>query len=190
MALWDLKASFYESARRLFPFNLVLKQEQDNLGALLRKTRLDGKSVLDMGTGTGETLRLLPRQSRVYAMDRSLKMLKQTARKRSHHPVVGDGLAVPFKSATFDIITAVGVFEYCHDNRRLLHELRRVMSPYGSLILTYSPPNPLNRFRFVLGHRIYFMKGKDITAFLERSGFVCKAHLKSRIQGQLLLKKR
>jgi len=189
MSLWDLKATVYESVRRLFPFNLVLKAESDNLRELLRNTDPGEKAVLDVGTGTGETLRLLPPQARTYAMDRSLRMLQRAALKGPNHLIAADALAVPFKSGTFDIITAVGMFEYSRDGVSLLREFWRLLRPSGFLILTYSQRNALNLLRLILGHRIYFLRRKELNAFLERSRFVCKTHLKSRIQEQLLLTK-
>lgn len=189
MSLWDVKAAGYESARRLFPFNLVLKQESDNVRELLQSTEPDGKAILDAGTGTGETLSLLPAQSRRYALDRSPGMLRRAARKKPNLLIAADGLAVPFKSSSVDIIAAIGLLEYCQDRLALLREFRRVLRPSGFLILTYSQPNALNLLRFVLGHRIHFMQSKEMAALVERLGFVCMAHLQSPIQEQLLLKK-
>jgi len=191
MFFWDLKARVYESARRVFPFNLILKREIDNIRTLINCIELDGKPMLDVGTGTGEVLRLLPHHPRIFALDRSWNMLQHAAsKKQSCALVVADALAVPFKADAFSAITAVGIFEYTPDRLMFLRELRRVLSSSGLLVLTYSSPSLLNVFRMVLGHWIYSTDIHELSEFLERAGFMCKTHLRSRIQGQLLLKKK
>ena len=59
MNLWEFKAGFYDSARKLFPFNLILSKENTNLKNLLAKIDLVDGKILDVGTGPGTILAFL-----------------------------------------------------------------------------------------------------------------------------------
>jgi len=67
--------------------------------------------------------------------------------------VVGNGQQLPFKSETFDLIIATGVFEYFAEPRVAAVEMHRVLKPGGHLMLSVGGFNP----RFVDTERWRFM---------------------------------
>jgi ubiquinone/menaquinone biosynthesis C-methylase UbiE len=93
--------------------------------------------VLDLGTGTGLVARLVGRRfpaARVVGLDLSESMLRAAAGAGGPANVayvVGDGVALPFLDASFDMITALNVFVFWD-------EVTRVLAPGGSLVIAYS----------------------------------------------------
>ncbi len=94
------------------------------------------RALLDMGTGTGivpaifaEIFRTLD----VFAgCDISLGMLQQAkARLANLQVVAADAPALPFKSETFDVVTASFVLSHIREYRRALNEIHRVLRVNG-----------------------------------------------------------
>ncbi|MFQ5865386.1 MAG: class I SAM-dependent methyltransferase [bacterium] len=187
MNLWDWKAIFYDSRRKIFPFSLILRSEIENLEELISKIHLNDKKILDVGTGTGSVLELFPNTCSVFAADSSFRMIQQARQKRSVKFVVADSAMLPFKSYSFHLITAVGLFEYQKNWSGFLHELKRIMDPKGFIIVTYSQKIPLNFLRLLLGHKIYLMTYKKFVPLLGLCGFAVMLVKKSLLQRQVLI---
>ena len=94
------------------------------------------RALLDIGTGTGivpaifaEIFRTLD----VFAgCDISLGMLQQAkARLANLQVVAADAPALPFKSETFDVVTASFVLSHIREYRRALNEIHRVLRVNG-----------------------------------------------------------
>jgi SAM-dependent methyltransferase len=103
--------------------------------------RLDGRRALDLGCGTGRhTLTLLNAGARVAALDQSPEMLARARTKIRAHDVlwVRHRLpeALPFRSASFDIVVLGLVAEHVADLATLLVEAARVLASGGSCILS------------------------------------------------------
>ncbi len=98
MNLWKFKAGFYDSARRLFPFNLILSKESANLKNLLSKIDVDHGKILDVGTGTGTSLAFWGESAQLFALDSSFNMINKAKLKGSKNLIVGDALTLPIKS--------------------------------------------------------------------------------------------
>jgi ubiquinone/menaquinone biosynthesis C-methylase UbiE len=107
-----------------------------------------GDHVLDVGTGTGLVLRELARRrdrpAGVVGLDRSLEMLRRVP-KLPHGWEVrhGDGAAMPFGPAEFDIVVAAYVLHLLADETLtgVLAEIARVLRPGGRLV-TVTPAVP------------------------------------------------
>jgi ubiquinone/menaquinone biosynthesis C-methylase UbiE len=187
MNLWDYKAKAYDSGRRLFPFNLILEKEIKNLTELLSKIHLNERKILDLGTGTGSVLCLFPKSSSVFAADSSFEMIRRARQKRSVKLVVADSCRLPFKSYSFHLITAVGLFEYQKNRLEFLDELSRVLEPNGFVIVTYSQIVPLNFLRLLLGHKVYLITHKKFISLLALFQLTAKMIKKSLLQRQVLI---
>lgn len=90
--------------------------------------------VLDLGSGTGRNLPLLPHGTRAVALDPSLDALKRARRRAPDVPLVaGRAEALPFRESTFDTVLSGLVFCSVGDPARGLAEVRRVLRPDGQL---------------------------------------------------------
>lgn len=103
--------------------------------------------ILDLGCGTGEgTSRIYAEGMTVIAADLSTEMVRTAVRR---FPVlqgcVVDAVGLPFESECFDIVQSLGVLEYIGPYESALRELRRVLKPAGTLVI--SVPNRHSLFR-------------------------------------------
>jgi SAM-dependent methyltransferase len=87
-----------------------------------------GKSVLDVGCGTGIQLALMEKRGmEAFGLDISMKMLRAaSARTDSSLLVVGDAHALPFKDDSFDCVSMVSTLEFVGDQKVALLEAARV----------------------------------------------------------------
>jgi ubiquinone/menaquinone biosynthesis C-methylase UbiE len=117
-----------------------------------------GRDVLDVGCNTGYgTVQMMGGARRVVGVDVSPRAI-ETARRRAQEGVpefvVTEGRDLPFADASFDLVTSFQVLEHVPDAPALLGELRRVVRPGGTIILTtpnaavrlYPGMQPWNRF--------------------------------------------
>jgi SAM-dependent methyltransferase len=56
--------------------------------------------------------------------------------------VVGSGQQLPFKSSTFDLVIATGVFEFFPEPREAAREIHRVLRPGGQLMISVASVYP------------------------------------------------
>ncbi len=115
----------------------------DKLHHLLRLVPFDGlagKSVLDLGCGTGvDLVRFARGGARVTGVDiadSAIALARQNVAHRGlrAHLMVADGEALPFPSAQFDYVFAHGVAQYTGDGRGLVREVHRVLKPTGEAV--------------------------------------------------------
>ncbi len=93
----------------------------------------EGRRVLDIGAGSGTATRLLVASgARVVPLDASREMLRTIADPVT--PVVGDALALPVRSASFDAAVLGFVLNHLHHPDRALREAARVVRPGGWLL--------------------------------------------------------
>jgi len=187
MNLWEFKAGFYDSARKLFPFNLILAKESANLKNLLSKIDVDDGKILDVGTGPGTNLAFMRESAQVFALDSSSQMINKAKLRGGKNLIVADAFALPIKSDSFDLITAIGLLEYQKKKIALLKEFQRVLIPTGYLLLTYSQIGLLNFMRFLGGHRLYLLSSAKFNRLIQESGLTCLKKVRSLIQTQILL---
>jgi phosphatidylethanolamine/phosphatidyl-N-methylethanolamine N-methyltransferase len=109
--------------------------------AVAEVNRLPGRSVLEVGVGTGLALpRYLP-EKHITGIDLSAEMLDR-ARQRVASERIGnveslqemDAEATSFGDASFDIAVAMFVASVVPHPRRLMAEMRRVVRPGGHIL--------------------------------------------------------
>ena len=95
-------------------------------------------AVLDVGTSTGTNLRLLKDMgfTRYRGLDPSPDAVRWCAEKGLGAVDLGTVAAIPFPDATFDLVLATDIIEHVDDDGAALAELRRVLKPSGTLLLT------------------------------------------------------
>ena len=90
--------------------------------------------VLDLGTGTGRNLPLLPGGTTSIGLDPSLDALRRARKRAPALPLVaGRAEALPFRDGTFDTVLSGLVFCSVDDVRGGLDEVKRVLRPGGEL---------------------------------------------------------
>lgn len=96
-----------------------------------------GKTVLDVGTGTGHFALFLVQQGAwVVGADVSRPMLRVAADKETMPPLVqADALALPFSDGAFDLVFSVTALEFIPDAARAVAEMVRVCRPGGCLVV-------------------------------------------------------
>lgn len=112
----------------------------------LARLRPDDR-VLDLACGTGDLLYgAAPRVRRAAGLDVTFRMV-QLARTRgpatgTANLLAGDMLALPFKAASFDVITTGYGLRNVPDLRQAIREIHRVLAPGGRLVsLDFNRPD-------------------------------------------------
>ncbi|MDR7868687.1 MAG: methyltransferase domain-containing protein [Sporomusaceae bacterium] len=100
-----------------------------------------GMTVADIGCGTGiYTDELLQAGARVTGVDISPEMLALAARRTARHGdavafLTGDAAALPFATASFDMVTSITAMEFFADPRACLQDMYRIVKPGGRLVV-------------------------------------------------------
>ena len=107
--------------------------------AFLRAHVAPGDRVLDLGCGDGHfAAGLLGLAGRVVAADVSMLALERAARRAPQADVLllRDGEPLPAADDAFDVVWAGETLEHAADVTGLLAEVRRVLRPGGTLLVT------------------------------------------------------
>jgi demethylmenaquinone methyltransferase / 2-methoxy-6-polyprenyl-1,4-benzoquinol methylase len=169
-----------------------------------------GDRALDLACGTGLVIDRLGRQlgrSSVTGLDPNRMMLTQTPRTTTAGRLVqANAERIPFRDATFDVVTAGYLFKYV-DLDRLFQEVRRVLAPGGRVGgYDFSSPRrgtPVGRLYGVYLHRMLPWLGRrrggldvnwrQLLEFLadvaERSGWEDRIDLALRSNGFVNIRK-
>ncbi len=92
--------------------------------------------LLDVGCGTGAMSRELQPLGQVVSLDFCESALKMARTRGLTGLCQGSAEALPFRSNTFQAITALDVVEHVKDDRGALREMYRVAAPGGVAIIT------------------------------------------------------
>jgi ubiquinone/menaquinone biosynthesis C-methylase UbiE len=109
--------------------------------------------VLEIGCGAGHlTAELAQRDLQVEALDSSPGMVDLASRQLRERGLeqvrvsLADVHNLPFDSASFDLVIAVGVIPWLHTPREAVVEMARVLTPAGQLIVTADNAARLSSF--------------------------------------------
>ncbi len=141
--LYDLWSKFYD-----YTFGALVRNRQ--VRALQQLRPAAGETVLDIGVGTGMTLRHYPRDITVVGMDLSQGMLakarNKVRREGLDHCVLiqGDAMAPPFADHSFDHVMITHVVSVVSDPQKLMQWARRMVKPGGHIVVLnhFLSPNP------------------------------------------------
>ncbi len=128
--LWSL---FYDYD----PISLWLKSIQ---AEILNKISIpDKSSVLDVGCGSGNALKILYANNvkKLYGIDLSGLMIKKAKKKLSYNAVLKTAGVenIPFKDNFFDYVFSFESFHHFSDPDIAIKEMRRVLKKNGKLII-------------------------------------------------------
>jgi len=103
----------------------------------LDQTGLEKGRVLDIGSGTGITLKVLEGFGDAYGMELSQQAIDFLKKRHLKRIIRADvSLSLPLKNDTFKTITCLDVLEHLDNDVVLLKEMLRVCKPGGHILLT------------------------------------------------------
>lgn len=147
----EVSAMFDRVAERYDLLNDALSLGMDRRWRKVVARAVDGGSgqlVLDLAAGTGTSSRAFNRRgAQCVACDFSLGMLSVGARRPAAGLAfaAGDGLALPFRDATFDVVTISFGLRNVADTGQALGEMLRVTRPGGRLVICEFSHLPVGR---------------------------------------------
>ncbi len=141
----DLRAAYDERAREYVYRGARTPPSRKQRGVIAHLPGLDGLHILEVGCGDGPYLTWISTQapSAVVGVDISPRILGE-ARQRVQHEgraelvrlAAADAVALPFPDARFDLLLASQMIEHVPDDARALREMRRVLRPGGTLVIS------------------------------------------------------
>lgn len=140
---YDQVATYYDRCAERWD-QIANRAVLEQWRTLVRHSVPPGSSVLDVGVGTGRSVRLLLSETtlkHIIGLDRSWGMLMQASKKFpvSHIELIqGDALQLPFPNDAFDVVTSVWVLETLPDPLRALQEMLRVVRADGLVMTLFS----------------------------------------------------
>ncbi|HEX3519427.1 MAG TPA: methyltransferase domain-containing protein [Solirubrobacteraceae bacterium] len=92
--------------------------------------------ILDAGCGSGRNMVELARHGSVTGIELSETSVALARDRGAGEVVAGSILEMPFAEDSFDLAVSLDVIEHLEDDLAALRELRRVVAPGGSLLVT------------------------------------------------------
>jgi SAM-dependent methyltransferase len=92
--------------------------------------------ILDAGCGSGRNMLDLARYGEVTGIELSDTSVALARERHTGEVLQGSILDMPFTTDSFDLAVCLDVVEHLQDDRQALSELRRVVAPGGSLLVT------------------------------------------------------
>jgi ubiquinone/menaquinone biosynthesis C-methylase UbiE len=128
-----------------------------------------GLAVLDCGCGTGFNLNHLTRYGRVFGMDLSSAGLARA--RAARRPLArADATAIPFLSASFDLVTSFDMLQCVPDDDAAVGEIARVLKPGGMFIGTVAALQVLSGDHSVLSEEVRRYTRAGVDRLLRESG--------------------
>ncbi len=142
---------------------------------LIRKSNIAlDADVVDIGTGTGANLRLLKQMgfTRVTGIDPSEEAARWCAEKGLGSVRTGDLCALPLADASLDLVLATDVIEHVAEDAQAVAEIRRVLRPGGTALITVPAFPSLWGLQDIKSHHYRRYRMAPLVRLLEGSGLV------------------
>jgi SAM-dependent methyltransferase len=92
--------------------------------------------ILDAGCGSGRNMVELARHGTVTGVELADASVSLARERGAGEVIAGSVLEMPFEAESFDLAASLDVIEHLEDDLAALRELRRVVAPGGSLLVT------------------------------------------------------
>jgi SAM-dependent methyltransferase len=120
----------------------VERRQELIFGQLLAGASLAGRSVLEVGCGTGRfSSRIVALGGELTVLDIGPGLVKAVSQKLSCRGVVGDACKLPFPDESFDLVVSSECIEHTPDPLAAIREMCRVCRSGGTVCIT--TPNKL-----------------------------------------------
>jgi len=145
---FDRASGSYDAAAAL------QERVRDELLSRLDELKVEPRSILDLGAGTGHGARALKRRfsaAIVVAVDIAPGMLErargQSRWLRRFERVRADAYRLPFADGAFDLVFSNLMLQWCDDLDAVFGEIARVLKPGGLLLFSTFGPDTLGELR-------------------------------------------
>jgi SAM-dependent methyltransferase len=129
--------------------------------------------ILDAGCGSGRNMVELARRGTVTGVELSATSASLARGRETGRVIEGSVAEMPFEPGSFDLAVCLDVIEHLEDDLGALRELRRVVTPGGSLLVTVPAYQWLwSRHDVINHHRRRYTRG-SLLAVAERAGWEC-----------------
>jgi len=121
---WKFPRKYYNQTRLDFLKENILKLNK-------------GSKILDMGCGSGDMTCIFHDDYRVFGLDNckeAIEYCNKSYRKAEYK--LGDLYNTGYEDESFDAIILTDVIEHLYNPQKALSEIRRVLKPKGTLLLT------------------------------------------------------
>jgi len=148
------RRSFERSADHYDEVAVLQREVADRMLERLDVVRLQPRTILDVGAGTGIStdglLRRYPK-ARVIALDFALPMLHHARRRggwlRRPRCICADAERLPLADASVELLYSNVTLQWCNDLEGTFREFLRVLRPGGLLMFTTFGPDTLKELR-------------------------------------------
>ncbi|HXM86245.1 MAG TPA: methyltransferase domain-containing protein [Solirubrobacteraceae bacterium] len=107
------------------------------LDGVIDEMRLPARAeILDAGCGSGRNMIDLARHGTVTGVELSATSVSLARERCTGEVIEGSVLEMPFEAGRFDLAASLDVIEHLEDDLAALRELRRVVKPGGTLLVT------------------------------------------------------
>ncbi len=173
----------------MFPFGIFLRQENKALEYLLAQIPRKKGTVIDLGTGLGNSLTFIQSDFRRIGIDLNFRMLDFAKQRNGGYYIQSDVLNTAIKNESADIVLMCGLWEYIKDRYALLSEIERIIKHNSYALITFSPPGFLTGLRIFFGLKIYPITDEQMREYMLENGFKIMALCRCTLQHQILIKK-
>ena len=123
--------------------------------------QIEGKKILDFGSGQGITANYFAQSNEVIAIEPSEEMLVNAWKDYDYTQIIGSiSNLKEFESNSFDVVICHNVLEYIDDKQLVLKELSRVLKNDGNMsIIKHNRPGRIMQMAVLLND---FEKANDL----------------------------
>jgi malonyl-CoA O-methyltransferase len=154
LRLRDIQRRFDRAAASFDSADFVHEVTRDGLATRLGPLLLEPSTILDLGSATGATGRLLRkrfRRAHIVSLDLSRSMLARGKKRSSWFArasfVQGDASHLPFVDASFDVVIANQLLPWTAAPQSVFEEVARVLVPGGVFAFATLGPDSLQEIR-------------------------------------------